>query len=279
PSEPIRRVPRLLGEPAVIRARTQQPLAQDIIRFEIRRGERLVRLLVRDLVRLAEPAHHGVARLTCGRHRQLEVLAWPHAHSLASGSAYSVTSSAPAPSLARGALSSTQRMRSHQLTQRRGAAEEVAGPGCVRRDSERSSPGSTFTCCMWFLPVGSTLIPLRSVPALIPLRSVPDEAGSTPRAPARPDQTTPSRGPKTRREVSAARKNQSTPPSPPPPPRPFQENLRVLRVFYEKARCVKGQRGGPSRPPVGTRPGPLFYSHSSRAPRSWGAGASWGPFV
>src|SRR5690606_28133628 len=169
PSEPIRRVPRLLGEPAVIRARTQQPLAQDIIRFEIRRGERLVRLLVRDLVRLAEPAHHGVARLTCGRHRQLEVLAWPHAHSLASGSAYSVTSSAPAPSLARGALSSTQRMRSHQLTQRRGAAEEVAGPGCVRRDSERSSPGSTFTCCMWFLPVGSTLIPLLAAVENFPL--------------------------------------------------------------------------------------------------------------
>jgi len=32
----------------------------------------------------------------------------------------------------------------------------------------------------------------------------------------------------------------------------------------------RGQRGGPSRPPVGTRPGPLFYSHSPRAPRSWG---------
>src|SRR5690606_28811183 len=39
---------------------------------------------------------------------------------------------------------SSHRDTESRLTRRRGGAEEVAGSGCVRRESERSSPGSTF---------------------------------------------------------------------------------------------------------------------------------------
>src|SRR5690606_27491781 len=82
PSEPVRRVLRFLREPAVLRPCAEQPRAQDLVGLEVRRRERLVWLLVGDLVRSAEPAHERLARLTRGRNRQLQVSAWLHAHSL-----------------------------------------------------------------------------------------------------------------------------------------------------------------------------------------------------
>src|SRR5690606_24104981 len=67
---------------------------------------------------------------------------------------------------------------------------------------------------MWFLPVGSRLIPPRRVPG---------EAGFAPRTRTRPAQTTTNQDPGSRRAVCATPENQSTPPSPPPSPRPSQD--------------------------------------------------------
>ncbi len=75
---------------------------------------------------------------------------------------------------------------------------------------------------MWFLPVGSWLIPLRRLPG---------EAGSTPRSLTRPEQhhhiTGSLNTPRSLRSTS----NQSNPPSPPPAPTPRPpQNHRPLRV-------------------------------------------------
>src|SRR5690554_5812822 len=72
---------------------------------------------------------------------------------------------------------------------------------------------------MWFLPVGSRLIPPWMMPG---------EAGFTPRTLTRPEQTTPSQDPETRRAVSAAPQNQKQPSAPSEPPR--SPRLRVRQV-------------------------------------------------
>src|SRR5690606_27864850 len=70
---------------------------------------------------------------------------------------------------------------------------------------------------MWFLPVGSWLIPPGSLPG---------EAGFTPRTLTRPAQATTSQDPRLRRAVSAARRPRKTQPSAPSEP-PRSPRLRV----------------------------------------------------
>src|SRR5690606_12085502 len=79
---------------------------------------------------------------------------------------------------------------------------------------------------MWCLPVGSMLIP--------PGR-LPGEAGFTPRTVPRPEQTTTSRNPGTRREDSAAPENQKQSPSPPPSPSPWPPQASVCGEVHEPA--------------------------------------------
>src|SRR5690606_29610859 len=83
--------------------------------------------------------------------------------------------------------------RSFFLTQSRG--ERGGGPG---RSAFRATPNvprpDPRSYWMWFLPVGSLLIPRRRVPG---------EAGFTPRTPTRPERTTTSQDPGSRSAVSA----------------------------------------------------------------------------
>src|SRR5690606_31315593 len=110
------------------------------------------------------------------------------------------------------------RGRGGGVTRSRGAAE-------VCRPAQRSSWGRTFLARinvhdpLWLFPVGSLLIPPRRRPG---------EARFTPRTPTRPARTTAS----LRLPAHAAQSPQRELPGSPTPPR--------LRVFYEKACCVKG---------------------------------------
>src|SRR5690606_32040952 len=74
PLHALGRVGCLLGEPAVLRPRTAQPLAQQCIRGEIRLGEWLVGGLVTHTQRTTDVAAHDVRRRTCRLERKLQVL-------------------------------------------------------------------------------------------------------------------------------------------------------------------------------------------------------------
>src|SRR5690606_10395144 len=118
-----------------------------------------------------------------------------------------------------------------------GRAPLVAEPSVPRPDPR--------SCCMWFLPVGSMLIPPRMLPG---------EAGSTPRTLTRPEQTTTSRDPRIRREGSAAPGNPlrlETSASPRLRVSPLTPRLRVSPTKarpHPKAR--RGRGGPPPRPPT-----------------------------
>src|SRR5690554_5785717 len=101
---------------------------------------------------------------------------------------------------------------------------------------------------MWFLPVGSRLIP----PWMLP-----GEAGFTPRTLTRPEQTTSSQDPETRRAVSAAPQNQKQPSAPSEPPRSPRLRVRqvVLRALSVELRdALRDTRGAGRREPSARKP-------------------------
>src|SRR5690606_31897813 len=101
---------------------------------------------------------------------------------------------------------------------------------------------------MWFPPVESLLIPPRSLPG---------EAGFTPRTLTRPEQTTTSQDPGSRRAVSAAQQSQNQPSAPSETPRSPR-----LRVSPDAPRLRVSEEGCPrdreadvwrQRPPTSSR--------------------------
>src|SRR5690606_28979050 len=108
------------------------------------------------------------------------------------------------------------------LTRRRGERGVVAGPGCVRGDSESSSPGSTSM--LHVVSSGG----IEAQPTALP-------AGRGRLHPANAD------SPGTNHHIKGSLNTPRSLRSAREPDQPSApQNLRVLRVFYEKACCVKG---------------------------------------